>query len=318
MNRVVASLTLVAGLVLCPEMTWAQANKSKPAAGSGSTPSSKQKGSGSLPSNVSLKSPATTTSQAIEGSDFHHSYLGLLPNSKGPFKWIHHGEFQMGSVSATDPDRNKEEIQHKVTLTRGFWFLDHEVTQKEFKAVMNGDNPSSFMRDDNPVENVTWWAAVEFCKKLTEMDRGGGRISERHEYRLPTEAEWEYACRAGTTTALYVNYRDRYKELDTIAWWNWNSGDKPHPVKGKIQGANAFGLYDMIGNVWEWCFDWHDAYPTGSVTDPTGPMSGSFRVVRGGGWNTRHFDSRSAKRDSQSPTYKSNDLGFRPVLSPVQ
>ena len=135
------------------------------------------------------------------------------------------------------------------------------------------------------------------------------------EFRLPTEAEWEYACRAGTTTAVYVNYGDRNRELGDIAWWDWNSGNATRNVGKKL--PNAWGLYDMIGNVWEWCWDRYGFYPTGSVTDPTGPSSGSVRVRRGGSWDCVAGNVRSAAR-GYDPGRRFNSLGFRPALSSVR
>ncbi len=135
-------------------------------------------------------------------------------------------------------------------------------------------------------------------------------------FRLPTEAEWEYACRAGTTTAVYVNYRYRNMELDAIGWWNWNSGNATRNVRLKL--PNAWGLHDMVGNVREWCSDWHDDYPAGSVTDPTGPSSGSGRVVRGGGWFIVARFARSADRARNVPGARNSGLGFRPALSSVR
>jgi formylglycine-generating enzyme required for sulfatase activity len=211
-----------------------------------------------------------------------------------------------------------------VTLTQGFWLLDHEVTQQEYQAI-KGYNPSNFPDSAvwvkvtgllHPVEQVTWDDAVDFCNKLTEKDRKAGRIAPNQEYRLPSEAEWEYACRAGTSGAVYVDYKDRYRELDAIAWWDWNSGASTGPVKQKL--PNAFGLYDMIGNVWEWCFDWYGAYPSGDVTDPKGPNSGSFRVNRGGSWNFGARGVRSARRGWNGPGNGYSNLGFRPALSPVR
>jgi formylglycine-generating enzyme required for sulfatase activity len=168
------------------------------------------------------------------------------------------------------------------------------------------------------VEYVTWDDAVDFCNKLTEKDRKDGRISTNHVYRLPSEAEWEYACRAGTTGAVYVDYRDRNKELDWIAWWVGNSGDATHPVKEKWQGGNAFGLYNMLGNVWEWCFDWYGDYPSGDVTDPKGPSTGHGRVKRGGSWDVISSFVRSANRSAFGQGNPSNDIGFRPALSTVR
>jgi formylglycine-generating enzyme required for sulfatase activity len=239
-----------------------------------------------------------------------------VSNPKGPFKWIPPGTFQMGSTAATDRDRFDDETPHMVTLTQGFWLLDHEVTQQEYQAIM-GRNPSNYRGEDLPVERVTWQDAVDFCNKLTEKDRKEGRIAPNQEYRLPSEAEWEYACRAGTTTALYYNDGDRNRELDVIAWWDWNSRGKTGPVKQKL--PNAFGLYDMMGNVWELCFDLYGAYPSGAATDPKGASSGVIRVIRGGSWSSDAKDVRSASRNFIIPGLSApNYLGFRPALSPVR
>jgi formylglycine-generating enzyme required for sulfatase activity len=225
------------------------------------------------------------------------------------FVWIPPGTFMMGSP-LNEPNRNLDEIQHSVRLTQGFWLSDHEVTQEEYQAVM-GSNPSFYKGDLNrPVESVSWTEAVLYCQKRTEMERAAGKITAQQAYRLPTEAEWEYAARAGTTGA-------RHGELDEIAWWSGNSGDRTHPVKQKA--ANGWGLYDMLGNVLELCSDWFGDYPTGSVTDPTGPGSGSRRVTRGGSCNNVAEIARSAFRDSIDPGFRiGSNLGFRPALSSVR
>ena len=159
------------------------------------------------------------------------------------------------------------------------------------------------------MEQVSWEEAVEFCRKLTAKQRQEGVLPEGWEWRLPTESEWEYAARAGTTGA-------RHGELDAIAWHGGNSGSETHGVKGKQ--ANAWGLYDMVGNVWEWCGDWYGDYPTGSVTDPTGPGSGSLRVNRGGVWHGGARNARSAFRNWCVPGNRNSFLGFRPALSSVR
>jgi len=187
-----------------------------------------------------------------------------------------------------------------VVLTRGFFLAETECTQGQWEAVMGG-NPSNFKGVDRPVEQVSWSEAVEYCRELTTKQRAERILPEGWEWRLPTEAEWEYAARAGTTGA-------RHGELNAIAWYDGNSGNQTRPVKQKA--PNAWGLHDMIGNVWEWCSDWYGDYPTRSVTDPTGPSSGSNRVGRGGSWRAGARNARSADRD--------NDLGFRPALSSVR
>jgi formylglycine-generating enzyme required for sulfatase activity len=160
-----------------------------------------------------------------------------------------------------------------------------------------------------PVEQVSWEDAVEFCKKLSDLpeEKKAGR-----KYRLPTEAEWEYACRAGSKAAY--SFGENSKTLGDYSWFGGNSGPQPHPVGEKK--ANAWGLYDMHGNVWEWCSDWYDEYPKGAVSDPSGPSEGSFRVFRGGGWSAGAAYCRSAGRSGGVPSFRfSGDGGFRVALS---
>ena len=201
---------------------------------------------------------------------------------------------------------------HKVTLTKAFELGQHEVTQEQYEKV-TGKNPSKFEGPQNPVEQVSWNDAVEFCRKLSELpaEKKAGYV-----YRLPTEAEWDYACRAGTTTAY--SFGDSESELGDYAWYNKNSGDTTHPVGGKK--PNPWGLYDMHGNVWEWCQDRHGSYPSGSVTDPTGAVSGSYRVLRGGSFPVRTSLVRSAYRLPYQPASRTINTGFRPartyILSP--
>ena len=156
---------------------------------------------------------------------------------------------------------------------------------------------------------MSWEDAVEFCRKLSELpvEKEAGNV-----YRLPTEAEWEYACRAGTTTKYSLGDDD--SELGTYAWFTENSGSKSHPVGGKL--PNAWGLYDMHGNVWEWCQDWYGAYPDRAVTDPTGTRTGSIRVHRGGSWSHAAENCRSAYRGRGYPSSRYDYSGFRVSLSP--
>jgi formylglycine-generating enzyme required for sulfatase activity/prenyltransferase beta subunit len=210
--------------------------------------------------------------------------------------WIPPGKFTMGSPK-NEEGRNVNEEQHSVTLTRGFWMGKYEVTQELWEKVM-GKNPSKFKGAKNPVEQVSWNDCREFIDKLNDMTSGGG-------FRLPTEAEWEYACRAGTTDATYLD------ALNLIAWHPGNSEGTTHPV-GKKR-ANAWGLHDMIGNVFEWCQDWHGAYTTDSVTDSVGPSSGSSRVLRGGGWCAYSAYCRAAYRGGAGPASRRIGDGFRVV-----
>ena len=222
-------------------------------------------------------------------------------------RWIPAGWCRMGSP-ISEEGRDSNEIQHEVVLSHGFFMAETECTQAQWEAVM-GSNPSEFKGADRPVELVSWEEAVDYCRKLTAKQRAEGILPDGWEWRLPTEAEWEYAARAGTTGP-------RYGELDAIGWYDGNSASQTHPVSQKA--ANAWGLYDMMGNVWEWCSDWSGDYPTGSVTDPMGPSSGSNRVFRGGGWYNGARFARSAFRLGFVPGDRYFFLGFRPALSSVR
>jgi formylglycine-generating enzyme required for sulfatase activity len=226
-----------------------------------------------------------------------------------PVVFLPPGTFVMGSPTE-EPDRRPEEAQHTVTLSCPFALAQTPCTQSQWEKVMGG-NPSEFNGSDRPVEQVSWEEAVEYCRKLTAKQRAEGILPEGWEWRLPTEAEWEYAARAGTTGA-------RYGELDAIGWYDGNSGNQTHPVSQKA--ANAWGLHDMIGNVWEWCSDWCGDYPTGNVTDQRGPRSGSDRVLRGGSCFLGAGIARSANRGRAVPGGNRyvRGLGFRPGLSSIR
>ena len=233
--------------------------------------------------------------------------------------WIEPGTFIMGSPT-DELGRDSDETQHQVTLTQGYWLGRYEVTQAQYEAVME-KNPSKFKGADLPVEKVSWYNAMDFCAKLTDIERAAGRLPEGYEYTLPTEAQWEYACRAGTTTALNsgMNLSDKNKcpEMDEVGWYEYNSDSTTHPVGQKM--PNAWGLYDMHGNVFEWCLDWHGSYPSSAVTDPKGSSSGSYRVLRGGNWNFNAYSCRSAYRFDSTPSdFNRNYYGFRVALAPVQ
>ena len=202
--------------------------------------------------------------------------------------WCLPGTFLMGSPSGEER-RHDNEAQHRVTLTKGFWMAKTEVTQKQWASVM-GSNPSHWKGDGLPVEQVSWHDCQEFCRKAG--------------LRLPTEAEWEYACRAGS--------RGKYAGNGELEDMGWCSSNESHPVGQKK--PNAWGLFDMHGNVREWCADWYGEYPNAAVTDPAGPNSGSSRIIRGGGWFDPAWRCRSARRVSYPPEHRNSNLGFRPVL----
>ena len=235
--------------------------------------------------------PAADSSARSGGSD----PLGAAP--VGPagmeFVWIPAGKFRMGSTGSEAFDDEQPVTQ--VRISRGFWLGKYEVTQTEWEAVM-GSNPSSFNGCGHcPVEEVSWNDVQDFISRLNAQEG-------REVYRLPTETEWEYAARAGTTG-------DRYGDLDAIAWYGDTSGRRTHPVGGKA--PNAWGLYDMLGNVVEWVEDWYGDYAGGSVTDPRGPGSGSGRVIRGGCWVGAARHSRVSNRNVSSAEVRYDFLGFR-------
>jgi len=192
------------------------------------------------------------------------------------------------------------------------------VTQQEYQSVRT-NNPSYFTGDPSrPVEQVSWLDATNYCRLLTERELAAGRIPAGYCYRLPTEAEWEYACRAGTSTRFYYGDDPGYTNLAAHAWYRNSSANTTHPVGQKP--PNPWGLHDMHGNVWEWCQDWYAAaHPGGSVIDPQGPPDGILRVLRGGSWYDFGWLCRSACRIGDDPAANYyNNYGFRVVLAPTQ
>jgi len=199
---------------------------------------------------------------------------------------------------------------YPVKLTRDFWLGKYEVTQGEYAAAM-GKNPSHFPGDTNrPVEKLSYFDAVAYCSAVTRNERDAGRLPSGYTYRLPTEAEWEYACRAGATN--FFSFGDAVNEADQYAWTLENSEGATHPVGQKR--PNSWGLYDMHGNVWEWCSDWFVDYPSAQATDPTGPLRGKFKVFRGGGWNHAVEFARSGNRFMMAPSNGIYFVGFRVAL----
>ena len=260
------------------------------------------------------------------------------------FVWIPAGIFYMGSPT-TETGRDSDETQHWVTLTKGFYMSKYQITQGQYFAIMEY-NPSNYTVSTDgkgrlPVEGISWYDAIEFCNKLSEkygltpaytIDKTYNSdpnnnstydtlkwlvtvIPNANGYRLPTEAEWEYACRAGTTTAWF--HGDIDTGLEDYAWYSVNSGDnggstnrKTHEVGKKL--PNAWGLYDMHGNVEEWCWDWFGAYPS-DCEDYIGPSGGSSRMLRGGSCYASGQNLRSAYRYYVYPSYSNGSIGFRLV-----
>ncbi|MEI6066547.1 MAG: formylglycine-generating enzyme family protein [Methylococcaceae bacterium] len=233
-----------------------------------------------------------------------------LQGNQQCFRWIRPGSFMMGSPE-DEPERNNDELQHHVTLTQGYWLADSACTQALWLAV-TGKNPGHFHDNpNNPVENVSWDDVKTFiqCLNLNQP----GLLA-----RLPSEAEWEYACRAGTVTPFsfggnittdQVNYNGNYPYADAA---KGEFREKTLPVKSLP--ANPWGLYEMHGNVWEWCADRYGQYEPTAVIDPTGSSDGSYRVLRGGSWIIYARVARSALCGGFDPDDRSGDIGFRLAL----
>jgi len=231
--------------------------------------------------------------------------------------YIQPNTFLMGSPTnelGRSPDEGPQTL---VTLSRGFWISQFPVTQREYLDVM-GVNPSGFPGDlSRPVESVSWFAATYYCSQLTSRELAAGRITRGHSYRLPTEAEWECSVRAGTTNRFYYGDDPEATALASHAWFGANGGPTTHDVGLKL--PNAWSLYDMEGNVWEWCADWYGPYSGGAESDPQGPASNAtgLKVIRGGAWESFDSDCRSARRmtEAASPFITDFIIGFRVVLA---
>lgn len=250
------------------------------------------------PSPSSQPTKTETASRGFEGS-----IAGEAKELNGiTFHWCPAGSFTMGIPGATD---NKSPVN--VTLSTGFWLGETEMTEGQYKKLISKGSTNG---NDYPVTDVSYDDAVSYCQKLTSQERNTNRLPQGWKYSLPTEAQWEYACRAETKTKYW--FGDNESQLGEYAWYDKNSsgvnrvGQKP---------ANKWGLKDTHGNVWEWCSDWYGSKLRGG-RDPVGAASGSIRVVRGGCWFSDAADCRSAFRGFYSPGHQSGDLGFRLALVP--
>jgi sulfatase modifying factor 1 len=242
-----------------------------------------------------------------------------------PMLWCPPGTFLMGSPE-NEGSRDFDEALREVTLTQGFWLGKHEITQSQWEKIM-GDNPSYFKGQGLPVEKMSWDRAKTFCKKLTEQELKAGRLTQDWAYQLPTEAHWEYACRAGSKTAW--SFGNSPAEMPK----NANFSDKSSKIQGNDIDyddgfeytapvgsfpPNAWGFHDMHGNVFEWCSDWYEKPLPIPVRDPVGPTTGKEKVFRGGSWALPGIFMRSARRDKNLPILESAFLGFRVSLRKVQ
>jgi len=256
----------------------------------------------------------TDTAAHLSPQKFYRAQL--IPSPPASMVFIPANTFMLGSPTNEVGHQSDESPQTLVTLSHGYWIGKYEVTQAEYLAV-TGENPSGFPGDLNrPIESVSFFAASNYCFLLTQQDLSAGRIPPGTHYRLPTEAEWECAARAGSTNRFYYGDDPALTNLVNYAWFGAHNGITTHSVGQKL--PNAWGLYDMEGNVWEWCQDWYGTYPGGSVTDPQGPATNpiGWKVIRGGAWESSEFDCRSASRwfEGASPFISDFIIGFRVAL----
>ena len=235
--------------------------------------------------------------------------------------YITPGTFTMGSPGSESGRGTNEGPQTVVTLSRGFWIGKYEVNREEYATLTGDISAMSSYNGTLPVDFANWNNATNFCHKLTEKERAAGRLPVGYVYRLPTEAEWEYVCRAGTTTAVALRDGVSLSSNEANFDGEFPYGGAPTgqyrrtTTPGGTYPANAWGVHDMHGNVWEWVHDTYQLYPGGSITDPTGAATGAGRILRGGGYGSVGSHCRSAKRDTRSATYRNFGQGFRVVLA---
>lgn len=233
----------------------------------------------------------------VEGKDFTLDPPSLAMIWVAPGSLVLRGTHDIGDTT-------------EVTLTRGYWLGRTEVTQAQWQAIIDHvPVPSYFKGSDRPVEQIAWETVMIFCRLINEQEQAAGRLPAGYAYGLPTEAQWEYACRAGTPGPFAG-------DVAAMGWFDENSGEQSHPVAGKQ--PNAWGFHDMHGNIMEWCADWFGGYPGGRVNDPTGPTRGLFKVLRGGNWGSPAGLARSGYRNFGYPSAGNRGIGFRLVLAPIQ
>ena len=279
---------------------------------------------------IGLQQQAQTISTAMEKRFAQYRFFKRYMNMQD-MVLVTGGTFEMGALEENGDADDNEKPRHRVSISRDILVGKYPVTQWLYESVM-GKNPSKFKGTNRPVECVSWYAAVEFCNKLSVLEGrepvytiNGNNVScnfGAKGYRLLTEAEWEYCARSGQrfkyagsdTVDEVAWYSGNSDTVDEVAWYDGNSGGGTHPVG--LKKCNGFGLYDMSGNVWEWCWDWYGSYSSASQEDPQGPTSGSDRVRRGGSWGGNARLLRVSSRGYNAPAYTNNNLGFRLGLTP--
>ena len=272
----------------------------RPSGGGGGTPAPKPKCKtcGKLVSQCAYKGKHPSQKPQPQPQPQPSNKDRIIQNLVNNMVYVQGGTFMMGATSEQGSDAyDDEKPAHQVTVS-SFSIGKYEVTQEEWEAVM-GSNPSSFKGSKRPVESVSWFDCQQFIQKLN--------AKTGKNFRLPTEAEWEFAARGGTKSwgAKYAGN----SSIDAVAWYSDNSGSQTHNVGQK--SPNELGLYDMSGNVWEWCQDWYGSYSSSSQSNPRGPSSGSIRVLRGGSWRYEAWYCRVSNRDHYAPDDSDNDLGLR-------
>lgn len=262
-------------------------------------------------SEATVDTPEKPPWASAVGSDEYGRYAEItIAGVRQRFRWIEPRSFQMGSP-AGEPERRADEVQHRVTLSRGFWLADTACSQAFWQAV-TGSNPSEFQEEPrNPVEKVGWRDAQSCIAELNRRLPG-------LQARLPSEAEWEHACRAGTKTPFSFGVNITPDQVNYDGRYPYAGGEKEQyrgrTVPVRSLPPNTWGLYEMHGNVWEWCADWYGEYPTGAQLDPRGPQTGDYRVLRGGSWYNIGGSARSAYRHGSGPGRRISNYGFRLAL----
>jgi formylglycine-generating enzyme required for sulfatase activity len=252
-------------------------------------------------------------------SDSNHVLqVQLSPGTTIELLHVSAGSFTMGSPKS-DPLRNDDEILHQVILTQDFWLGKFEITQQQWHELMNTTVEEQQLKQARkwplrgtgknlPMYLVSWNDCITFCQKLTKREQAKGRLPEGYAFTLPTEAQWEYACKSGLNHFTI-------ESLPSLGWYRDTSRKKIHPTG--LKKPNAWGFHDMHGNVSEWCLDWYGPYPASPITDPTGPDTGSRKVARGGSWFGPAANARPSKRITDPPEQGFTSMGFRIALSPI-
>ena len=256
------------------------------------------------------KDPDQKNPQKVEQDILPEGKPYTVPELNLKMIWVPAGKFMMGSPKSEPGHQTEEENLHQVIISRGFWVGQFEITQSQYEMMM-GENPSIIVDPRMPVQKVSWENAMEFCKELTSREMQEDRLPEHWIFNLPTEAQWEYACRADISGPFHFGYET--DELADYAWFHENSSGSPKP--GGLKKPNSWGIHDMHGNLGEWCFDWYGkVYPPDGSVDPITEKASRFKVFRGGTYTDLAERCRAAYRNRIEPSVSNPWIGFRVVL----